>query len=146
MAGIVSVINQVVTVLKTISALKNVPINPPEQMNYETFAVVYPFSGSIDAAPIGVKESLHNIAIDALTVRTDLARNMATVKPFIDSIPVPLLQQVSFDSDGNPGQQFGTTIETFEKLSYSWLETDYGGTPVVGYHFLMENVKVQVNL
>lgn len=134
-------VDAIVAVLRNVSGLKQVPINPPEQLNVDTFAVVYPFSGSIDIGPIGTRKALHVIAIDVLTRRIDLARDIARVKPFIDTVSAALISEVS-----GSGDQFSDTIETFGRLSYSWLSTDYGGTAVVGYHFLMEDVKILVNL
>ena len=143
---IVTAINQIVTVLKTVTALKNVQGYPPEQMNYDLYAVVYPNNGSIDVAPVGTRETLHNINIDVLRQRTDLARDMTVLYPLIDSVPNALLLEVSYDSDGTPGSQFSNSIETFGNLSYSLIQSDYGGTPVIGYRFIMEETKIQVNL
>ena len=140
-AAIVTAITEIVTVLRGVSGLKNVPINPPEQMNYDTYAVVYPERGSIDVAPIGTRESLHNIAIDVLTTRTDLARDMARLEPFLDTIPNALLSEMT-----DSGDIFSNSIETFGALTYAFISTDYGGTPVIGYRFVMEGVKIQVNL
>ena len=140
-ASIVTAITEIVGVLRAVSGLKNVPINPPEQMNYDTYAVVYPEQGSVDVAPIGTRESLHNIAIDVLTTRTDLARDMARIIPFLDLIPTALLSEMT-----DSGDIFSNSIETFGKLTYSFISTDYGGTPVIGYRFVMEDVKIQVDL
>lgn len=139
-------VEQVVAVLSGVAGLRDVPVNPPEQMGAQTFAVAYPQSGKVELSPTGTRRSLHNIAVDVLTVRTDLARDIALVKPFIDTVPDALLRQVSYDSDGNPGGQFAGSIETFASLSYSWMTSNYAGVDVVGYHFLMEDVKILVNL
>lgn len=136
-----SAVEQIVTVLRSVSGLKNVPINPPEGMSYDTFAVVYPLSGTINIGPVGSRKALHVIAVDVLTRRTDLARNIATVKPFIDTVSDALISEVSVG-----GTLFGNTINTFGSLSYSWLTSDYGGVAVAGYHFMMNDVKILVNL
>ena len=143
---IVTAISEIATVLRTVTALKNVQQYPPEQMNYDLYAVIYPNSGSVDVAPTGTRETLHNINIDVLRQRTDLARDMTALYPLIDSIPNALMLQVSYDSDGTPGSQFNDSIETFGNLSYSLIQSDYGGTPVIGYRFIMEETKIQVNL
>jgi len=134
-------VDAIATVLRSVSGLRQVPVNPPETMSVETFAIVYPSTGSIEIAPIGTRTALHNIAIDVLTTRTDLARNIAALKPFIDTVANALMLEVS-----TGGDMFSSTIETFGRLSYSWVATDYGGVPVVGYHFVMEETKIQVNL
>lgn len=142
-------VREVVNVLRTVSPFtqpNQVPINPTSVQSYSTFAITYPFSGSFDASPVGTRKGLHNIAIDALTKEIDIARATATMKPLIDTIPTALIQEVSYDSDGNPGDCFNASINTFARVSYSWLQSDYGGVPVIGYHFLMEDVKIITNL
>ena len=140
----------IVPVLRTVSPFTHsnqVPLNPPNTVGYSTFAIVYPFSGNIDIGPTGTRKSLHNIAVDVLTKDLDLARATAGIKPLVDSVPLALIREVSYDSDGDPGGRFLGTIETFGRISYSWIpQTDYNGVPVVGYHFVMENVKILVNL
>jgi hypothetical protein len=140
-------ITEVVNILRNVDGIKNVPLNPPALVNYDTFAIVYPSSGNFVATPTGTRRGLHNIAIDVLTKDLDIARSIARLRPLIDSVPLLLIAQVSFDSNGNVGQQFNNTIETFEEVTYNWIPlTDYGGVPVVGLHFAMTNAKVMVNL
>lgn len=136
-----SAVTAIVGVLANVTGLRQVPINPPETMNAETFAIVYPQSGQIDIGPIGSRKALHVIAVDVLTKRTDLARNIATVKPFIDTVSNALIGEVSVG-----GTLFSNTINTFGSLSYSWVSSDYAGVAVVGYHFMMNDVKILVNL
>lgn len=134
-------VEEIVSVLRTANIVRNVPINPPENMNYETFILVYPFSGNIDIAPIGARKALHSIAVDVLVKRTDIAKNFATLKTLIDPVSNTLLAQVS-----TGGTIFNNSISTFASLTYSWTSSDYAGIPVVGYHFLMIDVKILVNL
>ncbi len=136
-----SAVSAIVAVLANVSGLRQVPVNPPETMNVETFAIVYPLSGTISIGPIGTRRALHTIAIDLLTKRTDLARNIATLKPLIDTISNALVSEVSAG-----GTLFNNTINTYGSLSYSWLTSDYAGVAVVGYQFLMSDVKILVNL
>jgi hypothetical protein len=141
-------ITQIVTVLRTVSGIENVPLNPPSLMSYSTFGLVYPFSGTYTmGAPTGVKEGLHNIAIDILTTDTDFAKALARLRPLIGSVSLRLGREISYDSNGNPGQQFSNSIDTFSELTYSWMPvTDFGGVPVVGLHFVMNDTKIQVDL
>jgi hypothetical protein len=134
-------IEQIVNTLRTVSGLRNVPVNPPETMSYDVFAVVYAFSGSIDIAPIGSRKALHQIAIDVLTKRIDISKSIATLKPLIDTVSNVLLAEVS-----TGGTIFNNSISTFSNLTYNWVSVDYGGVPVVGYHFMMVDVKILVNL
>lgn len=140
-------ITAVVGILRNVSGIDNVPLNPPSVMSYATFGLVYPSSGNFVATPTGTRRGLHTIAIDVLTKDTDIARAIARLRPLIDSVPAPLIAEVSYASNGAVGGQFSNTIETFEEVTYTWIPlTDYAGIPVVGLHFAMTNAKVMVNL
>ena len=143
-----SAISEIITVLRTVDGIDNVPLNPPSVMSYSTFGLVYPFTGSFTmGAPTGTKRALHNIAIDVLTKNIDIARVIREMKPYIDTVSMAFGRQISYDSDSNPGSQFNGSIETFSTLDYSWIPpTEYGGVAVVGLHFIMNNVKILVNL
>jgi hypothetical protein len=135
-------ISEVVAVVRGVSGIQNVPLNPPSVMSYSTFGLVYPSSGTFGIGPIGTRRGLHSVAIDILTKDVDIARSMATLKPMVDSLANALIAEVSIGGD-----QFNNSIETFGSLTYNWIPlTDYGGVPVVGWHFLMNDVKILVNL
>jgi len=122
----------IVTILTAVTELKQVPVNPPDTVNVPTFAIVFPISGVITNGVIGTKLSLHNIAVDALTKRTNLARDMAVVKPLIDLIKTALLADPTLTG----------TVQTYDSLTYELLETDYASVPMIGYRFTMNNVKI----
>lgn len=139
--AIETAVEEIVNVLRTVSGLRNVPINPPETMSYEVFAVVYPFSGTFDIGPIGTRKGLHQISVDILTKRIDIAKSIAILKPLLDTVSYALISQVS-----TGGSIFNNSIDTYSSLTYNWLSTDYAGVPVVGYHMTMIDVKIMVNL
>ena len=143
-------INKIVEVLLTVSPFTNskqVPVNPPSMMSYSTFAITHPISGSIDIGPTATRKTIFNIAIDVLSKDIDLARTLQALKPLLDTIPNALIREVSYDSDGNPGDMFSNSVSTFNRVSFSEIPlTDYGGVPVIGYRFTMEDVKILVNL
>lgn len=144
-----SAIEEIITVLRTVDGIENVPLNPPSVMSYKTFGLVYPANGTYTAgAPTGTKRGLHNISIDILTVNIDPARCIAQMKPFLDTVSMALSRQVSYDSDGNAGGQFNHSIETFVNLDYTMVLTpaDYGGVPVLGIHFTMNQAKILTDL
>lgn len=144
-----SAISEIVNVLRTVDGINQVPLNPPSVVSVETFGLVYPGNGKYTAgAPTGTKRGLHNISVDILTKNIDPARCIAKMKPFIDTVSTALGKQIAYDSDGNPGPQFNHTIETFDDLDYNMILTpaDYGGVPVLGIHFVMNQVKILVNL
>lgn len=122
----------VATIVRSVTTLKQVPVDPPEAISVDTFAVVYAQSGSIDNGVVGLKKSLHSISVDCLTKRTDLARDLARVKPLIDLIPSALL--------ANP--TLAGTVQTFGSISYEVVQVEYGAVPMIGYKFLINDVKI----
>lgn len=122
----------VVTIVAAITGIQQVPVNPPDTVSVATFAVVYARNGVINNGVIGTKKALHNFAVDVLTKRTDLARDLARVKPFIDSVPNALLVDPTF----------GGTILTFDNVSYDLIMPDYADVPMIGYQFTINGVKI----
>ena len=81
------------------------------------------------------------IATELLTARKDLARDMALITPYVDSIPSAFIAQVS-DSGG----RFGGTISAIGDISYELLpEVNYANVQMIGYRFTMTNVKILEN-
>lgn len=139
--------NKIVDVLRTVQGVGQVPYNPTSTQSYALFGLVYPSDGTFVVNPLGTKKGLHNISIDFLTREMDPARAMATIKPYIDLVMDKLIREVSYDSDGDPGGQFSGSIQTFASLSYNYLaNVEYGGVPVTGYHFSMNEVKILTEL
>lgn len=129
-------------VVAGVSGIKTAPANPRESINEYPFAVTYVMDGVLNVGPIGTKKSLLNIAIDLLTVRRDIEIDMAVLTPFLDTVPAALVGEVSIGGD-----VFSGTINTFENLRLEFLPLyDYGGVPMIGYRFIMENVKLLVSL
>ena len=122
----------VASTVRAVTGILQVPVDPPDTVNVATFAVVYAQSGIIDNGVIGTKKALHNIAVDLLTKRTDLSRDMARVKPFIDTIATALLADPTFSG----------TMQTFESVNYELVTTDYAGVEMIGYKFLINNAKI----
>lgn len=132
---------QIATVIANVSGIAQAPTNPGETMNIFPFAAIYLADGILSVGPIGTRKSLYNIVIDILTNRIDLAHDLEILNPFIDSIPLALLAEVS---DG--GDKFSGTISTFRELRMSYISvTDYAGVQMVGYRFIMSDVKILVN-
>jgi hypothetical protein len=127
--------------LANVAGLKSVPINPPETMSYDTFAVVYPSSGVYNIGPVGTRKGLHNIAVDILTRRVDLARDLARLKPLIDLVANAISQEFSYGGD-----RFDNSLQTMEQIPYSYIERDYAGVSVIGYHMSIDNAKILTNL
>lgn len=132
----------IATKLAGISGLAASPAYPPETMGETTFAITFVLDGQMDSANAGASATLLNIAVDVLTVRNDLAQDMARLAAFLDSVPLALLGEVRASED-----QFSNTIETFSGIAIEYLPSvDYAGVQCVGYRFTMQNVKLLVNI
>ena len=125
-----------------VSGIKRAPDNPMENINEYPFALIYVMDGTLNIGPVGTKKSLLNIAIDLLTPRRDISLDMAILTPYLDSIPLALVSEVS-----PGGDVFSGNINTFGSIHLEFLPMyDYAGAQMIGYRFIMEDVKLLVNL
>lgn len=138
----VDAVESIAAKIATVNGLSATPAYPPESMGETTFAIVFVLEGRMDSANAGASETFLNIAVDVLTVRNDLAEDMARLVPFLNSVPTALLEEVR-----DAGNRFEDVIETFSGLVFEYLPSvDYGGVQMVGYRFVLQNVKLLVNL
>jgi uncharacterized membrane protein len=139
---VATAIAAIAAVVDGVSGVTLAPTYPRETMNESPFAVTYVITGEIDIGPIGTRKSLLNIAVDFLIPRRDIALDMETLTPFLDSIPAALLGELS-----TGGDIFSGTISTFEFLSIEFIpDVVYGGVQHIGYRFLLNNVKLLISL
>jgi hypothetical protein len=134
-------LNAIVSVVSAVSGIRQTPTNPTETANVYPFAVAYVMDGQLVNGAMGTRKHLVNIAIELLTARKDLARDLALITPYVDSVPSAFIAQVS-DSGG----RFGGTISAIGDISYELLpEVNYAGVQMIGYRFTMTNVKILEN-
>jgi len=132
----------IAAVVDSVSGVTLAPTYPRETMNESPFAVTYVVGGEVDAGPIGSRKSLLSIAIDLLIIRRDIALDMEALLPFVDSIPNALLSEIS-----TGGDIFSGTISTYDYITIEFIPSiDYGGVQMIGYRFLMNNVKLLVSI
>ena len=127
-----SALSAVVGIVATVTGIQQVPVNPPDTISAATVALVYAQSGVIDNGVVGTKKALHIFAVDVLTQRTELARDLARVKPFLDTVPAALLADPTF----------GGTVLTFESIVYQMIMPEYAGVPMIGYQFSINGIKI----
>jgi hypothetical protein len=132
----------IATVVSGVSGIRQAPTYPNETQNVDPFAVTYFVDGRLECGAVGTKRDLININVDLLIPKNDLARDLAILTPFIDTISAALVGQVS-----GTGARFNNTISTFDTLRIKYMgDVDYAGVPMRGYSFTMENVKILVSL
>lgn len=134
---VASALTAIASVVAGVSGIRSAPANPTEQANADPYAAIYVAGGNMTAGVIGSKYGLFTVAIDVLKVRKDLPRDLATLNPFLDSVPAALLAEVS---DG--GDMFSGNIVTFGGVEIEFLpDVNYAGVEMIGYRFMMVNVK-----
>lgn len=128
----------IAAVVDGVDGVKRAPGVPMENINDYPFALVYPADGEMNIGPVGTRKSLSNIFIDLLTVRRDINLDLTLMIPFIDSVTLALNNEISYNGD-----RFSGTIQTFEKVRFEFLPMyPYAGPDMIGYRFIMENVKI----
>jgi len=131
---------QIASVIRGVSGIRQVHDYAPDNPNAFPVAIIYPGLGSFGNYAIGTLRGLHDITIDVLEPQQQqqLSRFMAAFIPFVDSVPAALLAQME-----STGARFGATIETFDRVDYSFLpRIDYAADPMRGYRFVMRGVKI----
>jgi hypothetical protein len=134
-------LDAVVSVVSAVSGIRQAPTNPTETANVYPFVMCYVINGRLINGAIGTRKHLVNIAVELLTARKDLARDMALVSPYIDSISAAIIAEVS-----DNGTRFAGTISAIEGIDYELLQNfNYAGVEMIGYRFTMNNVKILEN-
>lgn len=142
MATINDALSAIADVVAGVTGIKKVDEPPTEQQSEYPFSVVYFQNGTIQAAPIGSKKNLFNVAIEVLTKKIKLQEDLAHVNPFLDSVPLALITEVA-----ESGDQFNHTIQTFDRIATEFLPLyEYAGVPMIGYRFTLVDVKILVDL
>ena len=134
-------LDAIISVVSGISGIRQAPTNPTDNPSAYPFAVSYVMDGALVNGAMGTRKHLVNIAIELLTARKDLARDMALISPYIDSICAALIAEVS-----DSGDRFGGTISAFEGVNYELLpDVNYANVQMIGYRFTITNVKILEN-
>ena len=131
-------LTQIAYVISNVAGIHQAPERPGETQNDYPFAAIYLTTGNLGLGAIGTRKSLYNIAIDVLTARLDLARDLEILNPFLDTVVDALVAEVSDD-----GGKFENTISTFDEITMQFIpRVDYAGVQMIGYRFVMSNVKI----
>lgn len=128
-------IDEIIDELQTISGIRRVPDEPPEDNKAFPFAVVYPSTGLYEQIMTLEMRALHSINIELHIARQDLPRDYDKVMALIDVIPYELMKKLK---DGN-----FTALDTFGTINYLFGPLSWGGVDTLGVTYTMKNVKVK---
>lgn len=131
-ATLADVIEQVVTVIRAVDGIRFVPDTPPDQIAAWPVVRVYPSQGYVDSKDFGIGFNFHDIACEVLVPHKDLARDMAVLIPFIDSVPKAL------STDPTLNSIYGQKL----RISYTICEGKIGEVETIGYRFIIEKIKL----
>ena len=139
-----TVITNVVNVLKGISGIEKVPLNPTETANNTLMIIVYPELGTIHNSPVGQRDA--DIAVMLLRRRIDLATDFSVIIPYLDLIGTALKREVDPPTltDPNAGGRFNNSIQVFTNTQWKYETLDYAGVQWACYHFTMKDCVITV--
>jgi len=126
---------EIIDELQTMSGIRRVPDEPPENNEQFPFAVVYPLTGLFTQGPAVLMKSLHSINIELHVARKDLPRDYTQVMDLIDEIPYQLMK---LRKDGGLSQ-----IATFGEINYTFGPLSWAMVDTLGVTYTITNVKVE---
>jgi hypothetical protein len=127
---------EIVDELQTISGIRRVPDEPPENNDQFPFAVVYPLTGLYTQGPAQLMKGLHSVNIELHVVRkADLAREFGQIMDLFDTIPYELMKLLN---DGGYSE-----LDTIGQIEYTFGPLSWSGVETLGVTYTITNVKVQ---
>ena len=128
-------IDEIIDELQTISGIRRVPDEPPENNSAFPFAVAYPSSGNYEQIMTQEMKALHSINIELHVARKDLPRDYQKVMDLIDTIPYELMKK---HKDGG-----FSNLDTFGQITYLFGPLSWGAVDTLGVTYTINNVKVK---
>jgi len=135
MALLKDALAEIIDELQTMSGIRRVPDEPPENIDQFPFAIVYPLTGVYTVGPSTLMKGLHSINIELHVARKDLPRDYSTVIDLIDEIPYQI-NKLRKDGKLTAMSTFGDFTFTFGPLSWANVET-------LGVTYTLTEVKVE---
>ena len=137
-----TLITEVAEVVAAVSGITAAPANPQENLGRGVFALTYLMTASTEISETGTKMHLSVVAVDLLTPRTDLDRDMARLLPIVDLVDAALITEITTTS-----AFFDGAIDTYGILRWEFLPSyPYSGIECVCYRAMLEDVKQKINL
>ena len=139
MATLQQAIDEIAADLGALTGIRGAPDEAPEQISVFPFLVTYASSGEWESDVPGNKRGLHTITVELHVARKDLPRDIAGAMAYSDSIPNALLKAIATTA----GDRFNNTIQTFNRVTYTFGTLGWAGVDTIGFRFRIEGVKMQ---
>jgi hypothetical protein len=137
-----TLVSEVAEVVAAVSGITAAPASPSENIGRGVFALTYLMTSTTEISETGTMQHLATVAVDILTPRTDLDRNITALLPIVDLVDTALITEITTVS-----AFFDGSVDTFENLRWEFLPLyPYSGIECVGYRAMLENVKQKINL
>lgn len=117
-----------------VSAITTVRLNPdyaPEQIAVFPAVITYARNGEAITGEFGISEYHHNVWSEVHIQRRDLARDLATLMPFIEDV----IEELNYGDT-----TLGAIIEKFEKITYEVGPSKYADTDTLMIRFVIHNI------
>lgn len=135
------VIQAVMDIVGAVTGIREAPDYPPEQLSDFPFAVAFPGEGTHSFGVPGERLFLGNVILEVHVSRASLPLAVENVIGFGDTIPNALM---NFTAAGN--LPLNGTCDTFENVTQTFGELNWGDTQTLGYRFTITNIKARSNL
>lgn len=133
---------EVAEVVAAVAGITSAPASPDENLGRGIFALTYLMTSTTEISETGTMMHLATVAVDILTPRTDLDRDIDRLLPIVDLVDTAFITEIV-----TPGAFFDGSIDTFENLRWEFLPVyPYSGIECIGYRAMLENMKQKINL
>jgi hypothetical protein len=134
-------ISEIAALLRAVSGIRAAPEYPSDQINAFPTVIIRAWSGSYEAEPFGgaggAKKGLHDVAVEVHVARKGAPYDVKLAMRYSDTVPAALLADPTL----------GGKADTFARIRYTFGDLEkYTGTPTVGWLFIVEGIKQEVDL
>lgn len=124
MATLQAAINRIQDLALTMTGIRSAPDYVPSGKPPLPAVITYPASGTF-TRQADWKQGLADIRSDIIVERTDTARAMTTLTPFVETFANTLWNDITL----------GSVVAAVTAVRWETFEADYGGVPIIGLRF-----------
>ena len=125
------------TTMKAQPGIRQAPEYAPDILNDFPAVVAYEGPGTITPGASGEYTMLFSIVVDLHVARRDMARDISTVRGYVQSIPVAILADPTM----------GGSVSTYSNIQFSGLiqllPDTTGQVGTIGYRWTIQGVKIR---
>lgn len=133
--------------LRALTGIRQVT-DPMDAIKADRTIVVYPESGTWYTQTPGMKEGLHNIAVELYVKGGDLFPNYQELLSYAEAVPNALLKSLGYDENSTQGDQFNSTVDGIadQEIRYTLEAVDIGSVRWLRCRWVMSGLKQLTNI